>query len=84
MREFLYYLVFTISLLVLRFAFWLQCGKVYEGKYCLFHEQGLVCEMQYTNGKGKTIGYWAYGFYDSQLPYQGQAFIKVYPNVKGT
>ena len=84
MSEVLYHWLFSISLLVLRFAFWLQWGKVYEGTYWMFHDQGLVCEMQYTNKKGKTIGYWAYGFYDPQFPYQGQPFIKVHPNVKGT
>lgn len=80
MKQEINYMLFIFSVLILRFIFWLQWGKVTEGKYCLFHDQGLVCEMQYTNRKGITIGYWAYGFYDPQLPYQGQPFIKVHPN----
>ena len=33
--------------------------------------QGVPAEVEYTNQNGEVIGYWAYGEFDPNLPYQG-------------
>lgn len=32
---------------------------------------GLASEVEYRGRNGKIIGYWAYGYYDPGMPYQG-------------
>lgn len=32
---------------------------------------GIVAEIEYR-GRGKVVGYWAYGYFDPALPYQGK------------
>lgn len=32
----------------------------------------LTTEVEYTNIDGKVVGYWAYGSWDPELPYQGE------------
>jgi len=33
----------------------------------------LPCEIEYKDATGKIVGYWAYGYWEPDLPYQGQA-----------
>lgn len=33
--------------------------------------ENVVSELEYKDKEGNVIGYWAYGFYDPRLPYQG-------------
>lgn len=33
---------------------------------------GFASEVEYTNDDGVRVGYWAYGYYDPSLPYQGE------------
>ena len=33
------------------------------------------CEIEYVDKNGKTIGYWAYGYFEPYLPYQGQPYF---------
>lgn len=32
----------------------------------------LVMEIAYTDKDGHLIGYWAHGYFDPELPYQGE------------
>lgn len=32
---------------------------------------GVVAEVEYRGRGGKVVGYWAYGYFDPALPYQG-------------
>ena len=32
---------------------------------------GTASEIEYTNGAGEVVGYWAYVYFDTRLPYQG-------------
>jgi hypothetical protein len=32
-------------------------------------------EIKYVDRNGKTMGYWAYGYYEPYLPYQGQSYF---------
>ena len=34
----------------------------------------VVAEIEYYDENGVTIGYWAYGYFDPSLPYQGGGF----------
>lgn len=39
---------------------------------------GVACEIEFLSLKtGEVVGQWAYGWYDSNLPYQGQDYIKL-------
>ena len=35
---------------------------------------GVVSEILLTGRRGKVIGYWAYGYYDPNFPYQGNPY----------
>lgn len=35
-------------------------------------DAGSVSEVAFYNKRNKVIGYWAYGYYDTSLPYRGQ------------
>lgn len=32
---------------------------------------GVASELEYKDELGNVVGYWAYGYYDPSLPYQG-------------
>lgn len=34
---------------------------------------GVPSEIEYRDESGEVVGYWAYGYYDPSLPYQGDA-----------
>lgn len=34
-------------------------------------DANVVSEIEYLNKAGERIGYWAYGYFDPSLPYQG-------------
>ncbi len=34
--------------------------------------QGHAAEIEYVDDDGVRVGYWAYGSYDTELPYQGE------------
>ena len=33
---------------------------------------GTASEIEYTDKRGRVVGYWAYGSFDPTLPYQGE------------
>jgi hypothetical protein len=33
---------------------------------------GVASELEYVDDNGKTVGYWAYGSWDDNLPYRGE------------
>jgi len=38
---------------------------------------GMVCEEKYVDRYGNIVGYWAYGNFDPNLPYQGQSYFTI-------
>lgn len=32
----------------------------------------VACEIEYKDRNGRIVGYWAYGFFQPNLPFQGQ------------
>jgi len=52
-----------------RFVRWLRWGRV---RWRTTQDiNGTAAEIEYTDRFGRVIGYWAYGSFDPQLPYQG-------------
>lgn len=48
---------------------WLRFGKI---TYVVVDRiDWTVCEAKYVGRFGKTVGYWAYGYFDPCLPYKG-------------
>ena len=37
---------------------------------------GVISEIEYVDASGIVRGYWAYGYFDPNLPYQGNVFDK--------
>ena len=37
------------------------------------------CEIKYMDKNGNIIGYWAYGYFEPNLPYQGQTYFTFKP-----
>lgn len=49
---------------------WIRFGHVTE-KVMATVGDGVVSEIEYRGRGGKMVGYWAYGYFDPKLPYQG-------------
>jgi len=56
--------------MIRKFYLWLRFGTI----TCKVVDtiNGLPCEKAYYGRRGKLIGYWAYGNFDPEAPYQGQ------------
>lgn len=52
-----------------RFLQWLRFGQINEKVKAI--DGGVPSEIEYRGRGGKVVGYWAYGCFDPQLPYQG-------------
>ena len=48
---------------------WLRFGSITEHVRAI--DCGVPSEIEFTGRFGKVIGYWAYGYYDLNYPYQG-------------
>jgi len=58
---------------------WIRFGKVSKRVKDMINYT--VCEEEFYGRNNKVIGYWAYGYYDPSLPYQGQRVFQVYRRV---
>lgn len=38
-------------------------------------DANVVSEVEYLNKAGQRIGYWAYGYFDPNFPYQGDGYV---------
>ncbi|WP_157657720.1 hypothetical protein [Burkholderia ubonensis] len=52
-----------------RFWQWLRFGTITEKVKSV--DGGVPSEVEYSGRRGKLVGYWAYGYFDPKLPYQG-------------
>lgn len=53
-----------------RLLFWLRYGTIRaEVRDSI---EGIICEIAYIDRFGRVVGYWAHGYYEPDLPYQGQ------------
>jgi hypothetical protein len=48
---------------------WLRFGRIDEVTMSV--DGGMVSEAKMVGRFGRTVGYWAYGYYDPAYPYQG-------------
>jgi hypothetical protein len=49
---------------------WIRFGDITE-KVVDFAGDHVVAEVEYRGRGGKLVGYWAYGYFDPAMPYQG-------------
>lgn len=54
-----------------RFYRYTRFGKITE-RIVATAGHCVVSEIEYLDRNGKVVGYWAYGYYDPSLPYQGE------------
>lgn len=47
----------------------IRFGTITERVVC--HIDMSAAEIEYTGRRGRRVGYWAYGYFDPNLPYQG-------------
>ena len=52
-----------------RFWQWLRFGHIKEKVKAI--DGGVPSEIEYRGRRNRVVGYWAYGGFDPQLPYQG-------------
>lgn len=50
---------------------WFRFGKITAR--VVSHDGGYPSEIEYRDSDGYLIGYWAFGYFDPKLPYQGGA-----------
>lgn len=56
--------------LIKKLILWVRFGNVVE--VVKAREAGVISEIQYIGRHGKEVGYWAYGYFNPNLPYQGE------------
>lgn len=49
---------------------WVRFGSITE-KVVATAGDNVVAEVAYYGRKGRMVGYWAYGYFDPKMPYQG-------------
>lgn len=54
---------------------WLRFGKITTK--VIDRIEGTVCELEYRGRFNKVVGYWAYGYFDPELPFKENCFTKV-------
>lgn len=49
---------------------WIRFGRITE--HVTDTIAGHACEIEYRGRFGRVVGFWAYGSFDPQYPYQGE------------
>ena len=49
---------------------WVRFGTITEHTTATAGDN-VTAEVEYRGRHGKVVGYWAYGYFDPNLPYQG-------------
>lgn len=52
---------------------WMRFGEITSK--VVYRIDYIECEIEYHDRNGKLIGYWAYGDFDPELPYQGYGSV---------
>jgi hypothetical protein len=63
-------MIFKLKIYLLSLYIIIRFGKITE-KVTATSGHGVPSEIEYINGKGKVIGFWAYGSWHPDFPYKG-------------
>jgi hypothetical protein len=58
-----------VGLFMAAYSHWIWSGIVEKVVGTAGHN--IPAEIEYVNRKGEVIGFWAYGYFDPNYPYQG-------------